>query len=87
MAMLAQTDGAMKTVASNHPANSEESVVPHHPTFSLVNALVYVLNNHLLPGVLGEAQWARKMKKVQAKKLLCFVTSKNWCWLACNFLG
>ena len=40
--MLETTDCAMKMVAQNHPANSEESIVSLHPTFPLVNALVYV---------------------------------------------
>ena len=42
MGMIVPTEGAMKTIAKNCPANSEESVLGVHLTFSLVNALVYV---------------------------------------------
>ena len=40
--MLEPMEDAMKTVAQNRPANSKESVLGVHPTFSLVNALVYI---------------------------------------------
>ena len=34
--------GPMKTAAQNRSANSDGSVIARKPTFSLVNALVYV---------------------------------------------
>ena len=45
--MLTTTNCAMKTVAENHPANSKESIVCINPTFSLVNALVYVFKGKI----------------------------------------
>ena len=40
--MLEPRNSAMKTVAQNRSSHSKESVLGVHPTFSLVNALVYV---------------------------------------------
>ena len=39
---LTAKKGPMKTAAQNRSANSDGSVIAHGPTFSLVNALVYV---------------------------------------------
>ena len=44
--------GPMKTTAQNRSANSDGSVIVQRPTFSLVNALVYV--EHRLGHSLGE---------------------------------
>ena len=40
--MLNAKKGPMKTTAQNRSANSDGSVIARGPTFSLVNALVYV---------------------------------------------
>ena len=39
---LTAKKGPMKTAAQNRSANSDGSVIARRPTFSLVNALVYV---------------------------------------------
>ena len=39
---LTAKKGPMKTAAQNRSANSDGSVIARGPTFSLVNALVYV---------------------------------------------
>ena len=42
ISMLNAKKGPMKTTAQNRSANSDGSVIARGPTFSLVNALVYV---------------------------------------------